>query len=1098
MTEWTKRIDERLLPFKNRYYLSQLLRGSMLSAGVILSYVLFASFSEHFLWLNSFLRLIVLAAFIGLLVVCWLKYLREPLLWYLFKRGMDNEIAAKIIGKSDQQVDDQLLNMLQLSKTVDSPLAEASLRQKFVRIGTLAFEKTIDLRLNKKYLPWLVVPTTVLIAVLLINSTVITGSTTRILNFSETYVPQAPFDFQIQNQELKGYMGEDFELLAGLEGGSLPDELFVEQNGMLRKMVPDGKNQFRFIFSRIQKSQEFRLYAAGYYSGAYKIEIKSRPELSGLSSELIFPSYLGMRSQKIDNAGNLEVPEGTTVKWKISTRAAQEASIKFGEGMAEAMNAERNEWFSFQKVFRDDSPFEIRLKNDFGENKDVIGYDVKVIKDEFPKISVRNAQDSVFFKAVYLGGDVSDDHGIQSLKVFWRKSGIGIKELEYRSYPIQILPGKASQEFIQIWSIDSLSLAPGDRLEYYLQVWDNDGVNGNKSTRSEQFVLMVPGKRALDQQIKLSESRTKEEIKTGSEQVKTLSKLIEEAQQKLRGKQSLDWQDKAMMEDILKQKNDLEKALQELSQENKLLNDKRTSFDEQDERIKEKTEQLQKLMDELLDEETKKLFGELEKLLRENAKPEQMQKLLDKIQRNEINLEKELDRIKELFKQLQLESKIDQSLNRLKESIKNQEKILKETLDGNEKGEEKKSEQDQLAEQQKALEENLGDEKLQMEDIRKTAEELGEDDSALPEDSDFDSVQEEMKKSEQELKGGDSKKSGESQKKAIQKMKEMEKNLSNMQSAMQMEMDMANLESLRQILHGMLKLSFDEEQNMKEFSKVNTADPDYLRLSQYQLKLQDDAKVLEDSLMELGKKDMALGSFVTREIGELNHHLDRSTEFIRERKKSNASAEMQLSMTSMNNLSLMLNDHFQMMMEMMSKPGKGKGKKKGKNPGLAEMQRQLNEQIEQIKNGQKGGRELSEELARMAAEQERIRKALQNLQEKLDEQNGQIFGGDIPAKMEQTEIDLVNKQITEQTIRRQKEILTRLLEAEKSMREQEMDPERKGETAKDYEKDIPKAFREYLRMKERESELLRSVPLKMYPYYKKEAEQYLQRLGKQF
>lgn len=319
-----------------------------------------------------------------------------------------------------------------------------------------------------------------------------------------------------------------------------------------------------------------------------------------------------------------------------------------------------------------------------------------------------------------------------------------------------------------------------------------------------------------------------------------------------------------------------------------------------------------------------------------------------------------------------------------------------------------------------------------------------------------------------------------------------------MQSTMQMEMDMANLESLRQILHGMLKLSFDEEQTMKEFLKVNTSDPDYLRLSQYQLKLEDDARVLEDSLIELGKKDMALGSFVTREIGELNHHLDRSTEFIRERKKSNASAEMQLSMTSMNNLSLMLNDHFQMMMDMMSKPGKGKGKKKGESPGLAEMQRQLNEQIEQIKNGQKGGRELSEELARMAAEQERIRKALQNLQEKLDEQNGQKIGGDIPAKMEQTEIDLVNKQITEQTIRRQKEILTRLLEAEKSMREQEMDPERKGETAKDYEKDIPKAFREYLRMKERESELLRSVPLKMYPYYKKEAEQYLQQLGKQF
>jgi len=53
---------------------------------------------------------------------------------------------------------------------------------------------------------------------------------------------------------------------------------------------------------------------------------------------------------------------------------------------------------------------------------------------------------------------------------------------------------------------------------------------------------------------------------------------------------------------------------------------------------------------------------------------------------------------------------------------------------------------------------------------------------------------------------------------------------------------------------------------------------------------------------------------------------------------------------------------------------------------------------------------------------------------------------------------LVNKQITEQTIRRQKEILTRLLETEKSMREQNLDEERKGETAKDYTKEVTQGF----------------------------------------
>ena len=107
-----------------------------------------------------------------------------------------------------------------------------------------------------------------------------------------------------------------------------------------------------------------------------------------------------------------------------------------------------------------------------------------------------------------------------------------------------------------------------------------------------------------------------------------------------------------------------------------------------------------------------------------------------------------------------------------------------------------------------------------------------------------------------------------------------------------------------------------------------------------------------------------------------------------------------------------------------------KSKQKGKKPSLSQMQQQLNQKIQELKNSGKSGRQLSEELAGMAAEQERIRKALKEMQEKIKNE-GQMPGGDLPTKMEQTEMDLVNKQLTDQMINRQKEILTRLLETEK-------------------------------------------------------------------
>ena len=136
-----------------------------------------------------------------------------------------------------------------------------------------------------------------------------------------------------------------------------------------------------------------------------------------------------------------------------------------------------------------------------------------------------------------------------------------------------------------------------------------------------------------------------------------------------------------------------------------------------------------------------------------------------------------------------------------------------------------------------------------------------------------------------------------------------------------------------------------------------------------------------------------------------------------------------------------------MMNVMADAMGMSKGQpKNGQEQSLGEMQMQLNNKMEQLQQSGKSGRELSEELAKLAAEQERIRRALQEMQEKYGQDGSAPGGNDIPKKMEQTEMDLVNKRITQQTIRRQKDILTRLLQAEDAMRERDLDDEREGET----------------------------------------------------
>lgn len=1157
MGEGIKPIYDNLASFRRKYYLNLFIRGSILTLSLILVYFIIAALLEYTLWMSKAARLVVFASFVGLVLFCVYRFLKQPIRWWLYKKGLDQEQSARLVGNHFPTISDRLLNLLQLASLPNSssPLVQAGIAQKSQAMVGIPFEQAIDLGENRRYLKYFAIPFVLMAVLWVINQDIFTQSTKRIVQFNTEFSPEAPFQFVLPQEKLTAFFNEDFTLQLTLDGQAIPEAAYIVSGRQRLKMEAIKPGEFTYTFERLQTPLAFQFEASGFFSQPYSIELINRPELTGLKIDLLYPRYLARKSEQLSNTGNLEIPEGTKVTWTVGGTHATAAIIGFGNGSENPMQQIDDQQFTFGNSFKDPQDYWISLENEHAKNKDRIAYSIRVIKDQHPEIVVDHIRDSVLFKSVLLGGSVADDYGITGLELHYSivRDG-GQKPGPDKKVALNLSSGSNQQSFFHQWVLDSLNLKPGDQLNYFLQVWDNDGVNGRKSTRSATYVFALPGEEQLKAEISKAQAATQGKIDRSINKARELQESVEQAQQKLRGKQSLDWQDKKMLEDLVQQKQGLDQLINELQKENQMLDQKKDAFtDEQSQRIKEKAEQIQKLMNELLDEETKKLFEELEKLLKESSDPSQIQRMLEKMDRKGDNLEKELERTLELVKQMEREFKLDQAIMDLKEQVQKQEKLLNETegkdlkkegsndqnsdkegkngkegkegkdgkedqetgktgdqkegKDGEENGKEGKEQQGDeggeksLDQKQEELANDFEDFKKEIEELKKLDDELNEE-SGTPSDEQMKDVQDAQEQSKQSLQKGQKKSSAQQQKKAVQQMKQMQQKMEDMQNSMEMEVDMQNLEMLRQIVHGLIKLSFDQENLMKDFIPIQQTDPRYVQLGQDQLKLKDDAKILEDSLLSLAKKDAFLGSVVTREVGELNTHLDKSVEFVRERRKGQAGSEMQMSMTSINNLALMLKNHFDMMQDMManSMKMKSKGKGKGKNNqpmNLGQMQQQLNERIQQLKQGGKSGRELSEELARAAAEQERIRRALQEMQEKLKQEGGKVPGGDLPGKMEQTEMDLVNKQITEQTIRRQQEIMTRLLETEKSLREQNMDDERKGETAKDYDKEIPRAFEEYLRLKEKEVELLKTVPPKLYPYYKKEVNDYFKRIGTQ-
>jgi len=80
--------------------------------------------------------------------------------------------------------------------------------------------------------------------------------------------------------------------------------------------------------------------------------------------------------------------------------------------------------------------------------------------------------------------------------------------------------------------------------------------------------------------------------------------------------------------------------------------------------------------------------------------------------------------------------------------------------------------------------------------------------------------------------------------------------------------------------------------------------------------------------------------------------------------------------------------------------------------------------------------------------------------------------------------------INNETLKRQQEILTRLLESEKAEKERDLDEKRESKEMKNPNFSNPNQFFEYKKLKSKEVELLKTIPVTLTPFYKYKANEY--------
>jgi len=1113
-----ERLIDQIDLFIRKFYKNQMIRGIIWFIGIFLLTFLLTTILEYFGRFGIAVRAVLFFGFVLVNFFVFVQFILIPLFkLFSFGRRIDRYQASEIIGRFFPNVSDRLLNTLQLHDDLNQQmgnieLLRASVLQRAEGLSIVSFSDAINIRENMKYLRWVLPLFMLFLLIAIVAPDLFREGSKRVVNYSTVYVPEAPFVFHLQNFHKQVTEGSDLEINLKLSGEEIPQKVYLVSSHGKQLMTSSGRNLFSGTIPKVQESGSFYFQANQFSSKEFHYSVFGLPVLGKFQAEIIYPKYLGKNNEIVNNAGDMTVVEGTKIIWDVLAKNTEFVDVHIGDSAFKYVNYGQNNAFRFDKTVKNLTPVSLFLKGNQLNMLDSVQFHIHVIHDAYPTIRVEEVKDSVSESLRFFSGVVHDDYGLTSLDFV---------------YSIVSKDGKQRTERMSVRSVSGLEvpfdfgvdfmrekIQLEDKIEYYFVVTDNDGVNGRKSTRSQTFVYKLPTLEELNEKREEVQEQNKQNLSDLLKQSQQFQKEIDRLQKELLNAKASDWKQKNQINQLKNQHDELLKSLQQTQQQLQQSAQEKFQLSEQDEEFLEKQQMIEDLLNQLMDDELMKLMDELEKLMEQNAR-ELQQEVLDEMKLSSEDINKRLDRSLEMLKKMQVDEKIDaieQSLKKLAEDqLKLKEDIESKTL----------SKDESIKKQ-----EDIHDKFDQLKDDLKKLDELNQDLNRpmnLPSTSQQEkNIDDELNNASDNLSKGKEGKAGKNQQSASEQMEQLAEQLDMAQQQSNQEQQSEDMDMLRDILESLVTLSLDQEKVMKNFKKTNRNDPNYREYGRVQRTIVDNTAPVSDSLYELAKRQPMLSKFIDGELKTIKMNQKKAIENIGERKTDKVMSHQQLAMTSYNNLALMLNESLEQMQAMMqammegsgtcSKPGKGKPKP-GNSESMENMKDMLKKQLEQMKkgmqpNGQKQGDAPGQkpskqgqqgqmglgnkEIAKMATEQGMIRQRLNQLKNELNKQ-GKGEGNKLNPllkELEKQEEDLVNKRFSKDLIRRQQDILTRLLESEKALRERDWDDKRESKEGHNPNNSNLIRFDEYNKEKMKQIELLHIVDPVYNKYYKDKATQY--------
>jgi hypothetical protein len=642
------------------------------------------------------------------------------------------------------------------------------------------------------------------------------------------------------------------------------------------------------------------------------------------------------------------------------------------------------------------------------------------------------------------------------------------------------------------WDAAALALLPGQSASFRFQLFD-DAQGGRGVATSATYELRFPSIAELYQDLERGQDSVQGTIEKVADRAQELQKSLDKLARQAPAPAASSPRSFERQEEVksaLDRQQDLSRQIEEASRrlrEGLEQATERRAFDEQ---LTRKLRELAQVMEQIQSREFKEAMQRLKEAL-ENTQRRPLEPRMQDWKRQNEQLLKNLERTLELLKQLRQEERLQALAQRAAE--------LKAQQDARNQATEQKAGEPS----RQALAEEQRQAAAESEQLANDAEQLGQQmsepqaqpalqDAAQELDREAAPAQREAAQARAQSQPAKARQAGQRASQSLQRAAEQ---LSQLSNAMQQQRQQVDLAAVRRSAQDLVSLQRAAEANLDSNSPTNES-------ADRQTDLSEGAARVADSLATLGKRSPFITPDLAAALGRAINGLqqsgkefgkgDRSRGEEAGRAGSGALVEAVLNLRQTEN-------------SMCQSPGTSQpgGTLPMQMDQLGDQQGQLNERTRSL--GQRLTEQTrlatgdQEELRRLAQEQARIRDELRRIEQE-DRQRRQLLGrlDQTAEEMKQVEAALRDGQLGDQVEQKQQHILSRMLDAQRSVNRQDFEPRRESRPGEDTGRNAPPALSTELL---RESDRLRLDLLKAqadrYPtQYRAFIEAYLRALNR--